>query len=116
MQICFVRAADQKQDRFRAHNGLDSHGVSLAGTSLTSAKKRLLAASMVLGQIHTVRGLGELVGSLNPDMAVVAQPKHLDIHAAHALNHRLVRAHSFSLSGSVPSGILVLFRSMLRYP
>ena len=38
-----------------------------------------------------MRGLGELVGRLiEPDMAVVAQPKHLDIHAAHALNHRLV--------------------------
>ena len=28
-------------------------------------------------------------------MAVVAQPKHLDIHAAHALNHRLVAGALF---------------------
>lgn len=85
-----VLAASHNQNAAREHNGLRTHGVSLARDVFHALKQATICLNGALGKVNAVRTLGEVVVRLvEANVAVVANTKKLQVRIA-SLSNKLI--------------------------
>ena len=89
--LSLVLAASHNQNAAREHNGLRTHGVSLARDVLHALKQAAICLNGALGKVNAVRTLGKVVVRLvEANVAVVANTKKLQVRIASLCNKLVV--------------------------
>ena len=93
-------AVGDDQDHAGIHDGLGTHGVGLTGNIVDAVEQAAVGLNGALGEVDTVRALGEVViGLVETDVAVVANAEQLQIRVTGGSDDLVVLGAGSSCSG-----------------